>query len=145
MHFLKEADRLVAAQRVQGDHEVASLPVIRLFHDDAVSQLLQNTRAADGRDAVPVSGACQCRGDEFDPHGMSPRAGAETGPHIAPVGGIKVAPGVADEARAGGPAAAPENLVSVEPGLRIILVSCRSVAGIEWQCARRAVPLAADK
>src|SRR4051794_9732354 len=69
-----------------------------------------------------------------------PGAGPEPGPHVASVWWIKVAIGASDQLRAGGPAAAPEDLVPGEPGLRVFLVwACRK-PGESMEVAVRPFP-----
>src|SRR6185295_12364571 len=54
--------------------------------------------------------------------GSSVGAGSETGEHVVAVGRVEIPPGVAYEAAGRCEAAASQNLVRAEPGLRVLLV-----------------------
>ena len=48
----------------------------------------------------------------------------------AAVGGVKIAPGIAQKARAGGKTATAQHLVVIEPGLRVLFIGSGSKARI---------------
>src|SRR5690348_14286389 len=70
--------------------------------------------------------------------------GTEARPHVAAIRQVKVAVGVRDETRAGGPTAAAQNLVIAEPRLRIFFVRTGDEAGIRCEVARGPFPYVAD-
>src|SRR5439155_22174688 len=75
---------------------------------------------------------------------VSESAGAEAGPHVPPIGSVEVAPGVADEARPGGPAAAPQHLPGAKPGLGVLLVRIDDEARVGKKGTAGPLPDVAD-
>ena len=95
---MEPADGVGAAARVQGDQNVAIVAVILLPNGNAVTERPEYAPPAQRRYLVAVVYAQRRRGDELNSHEVNLFcAGAEAGPNIAPVRGVKVSPGIADE------------------------------------------------
>src|SRR5437667_158850 len=71
-------------------------------------------------------------------------AGPEAGPHVAAIGRIEVPPRVTQQAGSRYPAAAPQDLVRPEPGLRVVAVHVGGEAGIGPEVVRDPLPHVAD-
>src|SRR6266516_2364 len=71
-------------------------------------------------------------------------AGPEASPDVPPLRPVEVAPGAADEARARGPAPAPQHLVRVKPRLGILFVRIHDKARVRREVAARPFPDIAD-
>ena len=112
-----------AAARVQRDQNVAIAAVIFLPDGNAVTERPQHTSPAQRGNLVAVVYAQRRRGDELNSHEVNLFcAGAEAGPDIAPVRGIKISPGIANKQRRGCPAAAPQHFMGSKPWLRVFLI-----------------------
>ena len=97
---MKPLDGVGAAARVQRDQYVAIAAVIGLPDGNAVTERSEYASPAQRRNLVAVVDAQGRRRDELNSHGGDLFcAGAEAGPNIPPVRGVKVSPGIADEQR----------------------------------------------
>ena len=95
---MEPADRVGAAARVQGDQNVAIAPVVFLRKGYAVTEHAEYVSPAQRRNLIAVVYAQRRRRDELNSHEVDLFcAGAEAGPNIAPVRGVKVSPSIADE------------------------------------------------
>lgn len=69
-------------------------------------------------------------GSEKRPTGFSEGARAKTGEDIVAVGGVEVAPGVANQTATSAVGTAAQHLVALEPRLRVLIVHVRRKAGV---------------
>ncbi len=95
---MKPADGVGAAARVQRDQKVAIAAVILLREANAVAECSKDPSPAQRGNLVAVVYPQRRGGDELNFHEVNLFcAGAEAGPDIAPVRGVKVSPSIADE------------------------------------------------
>src|SRR3990172_6047892 len=73
------------------------------------------------------------------------RAAAKTGEHIAPVGSVEIAPGVAQQRRARRMTAAAQHLVVAEPRLRVFLIRVANEVRIRVEPVRGPFPNVAEQ
>src|SRR5438552_10966557 len=73
------------------------------------------------------------------------RASAKTGEHVRALGQVEIAEAVVRDPAARHEAAAAQDIVIVEPRLRVIAVRIRIEAGVWLECARCPLPDAAEQ
>src|SRR6185369_11139553 len=87
-----------------------------------MAELAQDPAHPDGRDLIAVVEVRRYRGDDVDLHERLERAGAKTGPYIAPVRRVKISPRIANQQRRSRPAATAQDFVSTKPGFGVFPV-----------------------